>query len=1179
MTVFLHKHTNADTCSSQEDNGLIETLTNVFKERFPYSKRLTVAGILSYTTDDGSEKFLKIDFSSSDPPSLAMDSIHLSSSTDPTEIMPVVSPESDKHSSSTANCLSDYSTAGSVSPPLLPPLVICPPKSSRALAPESPLMDDENPNDPAGRLQEDSSEHCRRDRRKLRRPKRQIVNALVVGTKQDEDLEHGLEASPSNKKGKYTDSDSGITPDFSEVKELGQNVAQSVMMCEGAVSPPPSLVSHTEAEKPASDTAPVCSSSSAIQPPFSQSKLTINGKSISISELGDFCNLLPVNALLGRPTVATKEGIGGAEKGTVSGAHSVMLTNSNATSHTGTNTLLTGNNSLATQISGQSVLLNPNLAAALAAALSGGTNNSQVTAAFENNHPSCISNINTPSIALTGPSGEILGTIPIASATNAQATIAQPNAIAPQNANFNSGINSTAVSLPTNQGLNPSSLMNTLNWLKYATAPTDANQQMISPTLVTNPAGGSTTSLFQSLTQQSQTAQSFPATSVSKPQPMASISIGPTLALIGTLGLNQSSLSAGTLTSHSTDTTCSVTPAAAVSYSTPHPGNYGSSSTNNAALVAAAILRGLSSVKHPQCDAVETCNSDPNAITSQGSLTLITNNLCSATSSRPGIISADVPLGSIANLFSPKGLTGNLSTGTTTLTPEQSNSLIATMLNRGSISVGNVNSATSRGSIMFSYPRGSGEMNVVLAPASSHSFNSPMTSVATLPAGLSLQNLSTAQPSALTLGSPVLLHTSVTTSSTLQTTTVVSATSAAPSVVSSLQRDVGVPVEKCIPISQSSGDVRHQSNVTDPTTSAIDRILQTIKGCMNNSTGGARNADTKLKIQPKKNESNNANIKSENASDQASNLSSESRTLSVKLTPITFCINKSTEGTATDLESVKQPEDSSKRQLLSNGRLCTGASTTDGMITKVYRCRYCGKTFNRKFCRERHERLHTGVKPYNCEICDEKFIRLEDKKRHVRSLQHYLTGRAAYMNSDIPLLPRDEIPDQNTDCSNCLPMLGRTLQTEAQEGIDEAFNELEAQTGLDTSESTSNDHGSECGSFDVEESPEKNDYGLPGSYNHTGLEYASEVPDMKSSLTKADETLHEEGLDNSPAANILSGVVLSVTKPTNRCRVVLRETQSEINSANSPSQDSSTKSTTTGVHNGESLCSPKVGSS
>ncbi|PAA52516.1 hypothetical protein BOX15_Mlig029039g2 [Macrostomum lignano] len=53
--------------------------------------------------------------------------------------------------------------------------------------------------------------------------------------------------------------------------------------------------------------------------------------------------------------------------------------------------------------------------------------------------------------------------------------------------------------------------------------------------------------------------------------------------------------------------------------------------------------------------------------------------------------------------------------------------------------------------------------------------------------------------------------------------------------------------------------------------------------------------------------------------------------------------------------------------------------------TKVFKCAYCGKSFNRKFCLERHERLHTGVRPYACQICGERYIRLEDQKRHMRS--------------------------------------------------------------------------------------------------------------------------------------------------------------------------------------------------
>nr|CDS30155.1 zinc finger protein YGR067C [Hymenolepis microstoma] len=73
-------------------------------------------------------------------------------------------------------------------------------------------------------------------------------------------------------------------------------------------------------------------------------------------------------------------------------------------------------------------------------------------------------------------------------------------------------------------------------------------------------------------------------------------------------------------------------------------------------------------------------------------------------------------------------------------------------------------------------------------------------------------------------------------------------------------------------------------------------------------------------------------------------------------------------------------------------------------IHRDYKCRYCGKIFNRKFCRERHERLHTGVKPYKCEVCEETFIRLEDKKRHVRSILHTTRVAAAHASGrSIPL--------------------------------------------------------------------------------------------------------------------------------------------------------------------------------
>ncbi|KAL5961887.1 hypothetical protein TSMEX_010200 [Taenia solium] len=88
---------------------------------------------------------------------------------------------------------------------------------------------------------------------------------------------------------------------------------------------------------------------------------------------------------------------------------------------------------------------------------------------------------------------------------------------------------------------------------------------------------------------------------------------------------------------------------------------------------------------------------------------------------------------------------------------------------------------------------------------------------------------------------------------------------------------------------------------------------------------------------------------------------------------------------------------------LSNTNSASTINSAMESVHKVYKCRYCGKTFNRKFCRERHERLHTGVKPYTCEICNEKFIRLEDKKRHVRSILH--TSRVAAAQASGKLIP------------------------------------------------------------------------------------------------------------------------------------------------------------------------------
>ncbi|KAA0183588.1 hypothetical protein FBUS_08018 [Fasciolopsis buskii] len=1088
-----------------DDSALLEQLKEVFRQNFRHCHRLEVVGILSYTIDNNIEKFLKLDFSTFKGPGDCEFNIEHEpvvslagrSSTRGLEILR--DPSEFKESSSSANA----------SPPLLPPLVIQNPRISRNVCLNNALLDPADSMDCATSPKDvvDGPLH-RRDRRKSRKPKRQIVDSdnKVVdsetedGTEQEEVVSSSDHENHKPEKMPRLSCPLEITNCTPVVRVPPQNKFVGTRIAHDGPTVPRGITQQVveQSHIPSSESLSLASqvavskhSELCCRVPdvqnqaASTTKYTISTKTLGLGELGEFCGLLPLNNILGRTVLSCHDNnsvtvkVSPTNNGT---PNSLIIPIPEATPLLNPNQPIipTTTNTGSTQ----NVMLNPNIAAAVAAALSAPTQAPGNAMTYSDQNITGVPSFNGPSIALTGPSGELIGTIPIG--TSGQQHGVMPSvlgtALHSHSSNTVSAVNTVSVSVPLSSCSNGgSNLATTLNWLRCASASnelTHHSTQSVQPCVTTNGQVNSNTpvALLQSLSGQN-TVQLGSA-----PGKVSSISVGPTLALIGTLGINPMASNSSSISTSSESLPATSSGATNTTLLTTNLGI--SANNSNAALVAAALLRGLAGAKSTTGESVEPTCLEASVGGLPGSVTLIPGSHVptgSSVSGRPNMIASEGTLASLSSILSAKVINSTSGTpSTATISMYDAPMGVASNINRvgqNNTVMNNANNAVTRGSIMLSYPRGQGEMNVLFTPASAHSLStSSLSPVAAIPTAISFQNILSPHTTSVTLASPVLLHTQLGSSSSSKGTTVCT--------TSTVSSTLSVSPTVLPPI-RSKNNPPENKPLHDPTASAIDRILQTIKGCMNSEN---RDGDSKQKFNStctKKSEplDNSPSTLKNNIDDVPSESSSggdSKQSYAMKLVPASLAVSKNP-------NNVTQPEqasksDGNKTPVASGERapLVPIAKDPDNhenpptyRVTKVYRCRYCGKTFNRKFCRERHERLHTGVKPYTCEICEEKFIRLEDKKRHVRSLQHYLSGRSSFLKADSGDGTGEEATTLGIDPSSVLPLLTQTLQGCDQEGVAGNLADLEESAGLSASEDTSNDHASDCDSSDAEEIPDK----------------------------------------------------------------------------------------------------------
>lgn len=67
-------------------------------------------------------------------------------------------------------------------------------------------------------------------------------------------------------------------------------------------------------------------------------------------------------------------------------------------------------------------------------------------------------------------------------------------------------------------------------------------------------------------------------------------------------------------------------------------------------------------------------------------------------------------------------------------------------------------------------------------------------------------------------------------------------------------------------------------------------------------------------------------------------------------------------------------------------------STSKDGLAEGNKCDFCGRVFKKRCDLKRHERMHTGVKPFSCSVCSKKFSRKDNFLTHIR-MKHYISSQ------------------------------------------------------------------------------------------------------------------------------------------------------------------------------------------